>query len=262
MELLATLQALSRRNVSWEIIGNVATSADVIKDLGGVGGVVLNAGATNVIGGPIGGLYSRRVVSADRDATTGFATNVLCDGGDGKPAVACASAPFVFIGTPTPKLTGSVANTFSFFNRFRLYGLVDFKRGHLVANNVEQLRCTGGAGAPLCRSSYYPQEFSPVYLAERVGTAAAQGILDQYYQNASFAKLREVSVTYTVPPSLLRGYQAASITLAGRDLRTWTKYAGIDPEVNVNNTATSSATNDQAVTPPLSRFIVTFNLKL
>ena len=261
IELLATLQAITRNNFSWDIVGNVGTNKDVIKDLGGVGGVVLSAGQTNVVGGPIGGIYTRRVVSADRDPTTGLATNVLCDGGEGKAAVTCASAPFVFIGTPTPKVTGSVANNLSLFGRFRLYGLVDFKRGNRVANSNEQLRCTGAVGAPLCRANYYPLEFDPVYLAERVGTAAAQGITDQYFQDGSFAKLREISVTYTLPQSLLRGYQAASVTFAGRDLHTWTKYAGIDPEVNVNNIATSSGTADQAVTPPLSRFIASFNLK-
>jgi hypothetical protein len=259
--LLATLQAVSRRNFAWEVVGNIATNHDVIKDLGGIGGVVLSAGQTNVVGGPIGGIYTKRVVSADRDATTGFATNVLCDGGPGKPAVACAAAPFVFIGTPTPKVTGSVANSFTLFNRLRVYGLVDFKRGNRVANNNEQLRCTGAVGAPLCRANYYPLEFDPVYLAERVGTANAQGIVDQYYQDGSFAKLREISATYSLPSSLLRGYESASITVAGRDLHTWTNYAGIDPEVNVNNPATTSAIADQAVTPPLSRFIVTLNLK-
>jgi hypothetical protein len=154
-----------------------------------------------------------------------------------------------------------VGNTFNLFSRLRVYGLVDFKRGNRVANNNEQLRCTGAVGAPLCRANYYPLEFSPVYLAERVGTAAAQGITDQYFQDGSFAKLREVSLTYTLPPALLRGYNFASVTVAGRDLHTWTDYAGIDPEVNVNNVATSSATADQAVTPPLSRFIVSFTLK-
>ncbi|MEP6620252.1 MAG: SusC/RagA family TonB-linked outer membrane protein [bacterium] len=261
IELLATFQALNRRNLSWEVVGNFASSTDEIKDLGGVGGVVLSAGQTNVIGGPIGGIYTKRVVSADRDATTGLASNVLCDGGAGKPAVACASAPFVFIGTPTPKVTGSVANSFNIMGRLRLYALVDFKRGNRVYNAVEQLRCTGAIGAPLCRANYFPQEFDPVYLAERVGTAASQGILDQYYQDGSFAKLREVSATYSVPGKLLHGYESASITLAGRDLHTWTKYAGIDPEVNLNNIATSSTTSDQAVTPPLTRFIATINLK-
>ncbi len=261
VEVLATLAAVNRKNVAWDIIANVATNSDMVKNLGGVGGTVVGAGQTNVVGYPIGAIWTKRVVSADRDATTNLATNVLCDGGEGKPAVTCAAAPFVFIGTPTPKVTGSVGNTISLFNRFRLYGLVDYKRGNRVANSNEQLRCTGAVGAPLCRANYYPLEFSPVYLAERVSTAAAQGILDQYYQDASFAKLREVSVSYTLPPMLLRGYQSAVITLSGRDLKTWTDYAGIDPEVNANNPATSSATTDQAVTPPLSRFIISVNLK-
>jgi len=261
IELLATLQAVQKNNFSWEIVGNLGTNKDVIMDLGGIGGVALSAGQTNVIGGPIGGIYTKRVVSADRDATTKLATNVLCDGGEGKPAIACASAPFVFIGTPTPKVTGSVANTFTFLRNFRLYGLVDFKRGNRVYNANEQLRCTGAIGAPLCRANYYPEEFEPVYLAERVGTAAASGTTDQYYQDGSFTKLREVSLTYTLPAVLLRGYNSASITFSGRDLHTWTKYAGLDPEVNVNNIATSSVTQDQAVIPPLSRFIASFNLK-
>lgn len=261
IEMLAQLQALTRRNLTWDVMVNVATNQDQIKDLAGIGGIVVSAGQTNVVGYPIGGIFTRRVVSADRDATTGFATNVLCDGGEGKPAVACATAPFVFIGTPTPKLTGSVANTLTLFGNLRLYGLVDYKRGHRVGNNNEQLRCTGVVGAPLCRANYYPLEYDPVYLAERVGTANALGIVDQFFQDGSFAKLREISATYTLPPALLRGYQAASVTVAGRDLHTWTNYAGIDPEVNVNNIATSSGTADQAVTPPLSRFIVSLNLK-
>ena len=261
VEMLATFSALNRTNVGWDIVANVATNKDVIRDLGGVGGTVVSAGQTNVVGYPIGAIWTRRVVSADRDATTGFATNVLCDGGEGKPAVACASAPFVFIGTPTPKVTGSVSNTVSLYNRFRIYGLVDFKRGNRVANSNEQLRCTGAVGAQLCRANHYPLEFDPVYLAERVTTAAAQGILDQYYQDGSFAKLRELSLTYTLPPRLIRGYQSASVTLSGRDLHTWTDYAGLDPEVNVNNPATSANTQDQAVTPPLSRLLVSINLK-
>ena len=260
IELQATLQALTRRLVTWEIAGNVATNKDVIKDLGGIGGVVLNAGQTNVVGGPIGGIYTRRVISADRDPVTGMATNVLCDAGAGLPGVACASAPFQYIGTPTPSTTGSIGNTVWLAKRLRLYALVDYKRGNRVGNSNEQIRCLGLAGKPLCRANYFPLEFDPVYLAERVRTAGGLGITDQYYQDASFAKLREVSATYAVPERFLRGFSRASITLAGRDLHTWTKYAGLDPEVNLNNIATSFLTADQGLTPPLTRFIATLNL--
>lgn len=260
IELLASLQAITRPTFSWEVTANYATNHDEIKDLGGIGGVVVSAGQTNVVGGPIGGIYTRRVVSADRDPDTGKAINVLCDGGEGQAPVACAGAPFVFIGTPTPSKTGSVGNTFWVGKRLRVYGLFDFKRGYRVQNQNELIRCLGLAGAPLCRANYYPLEYDPVYLAERVGTALAQGTTDQFYQKGDFVKLREVSVTYTVPEQLLHGLTRASVTLAGRDLHTWTKYGGLDPEANALNVATSSGTADQAVLPPLTRFIASINL--
>jgi TonB-linked SusC/RagA family outer membrane protein len=260
IELLASLQAITRPEFSWEVTGNYATNHDVIKDLGGIGGTVVSAGQTNVVGGPIGGIYTRRVVSADRDPATGKAINVLCDGGAGQPAVACTSAPFVYIGTPTPSKSGALANTFWFGKRVRLYGLFDFKRGYRIQNQNELIRCLGLAGKPLCRANYYPLEYDPVYLAERVGTALGQGTTDQFYQQGDFVKLREVSVTYTVPERLLRGISRASLTLAGRDLHTWTKYPGLDPEVNAINAATSASTADQAVMPPLTRFIASINL--
>ncbi|MBC8086199.1 MAG: SusC/RagA family TonB-linked outer membrane protein [Phycisphaerae bacterium] len=258
IELSTTLRAISRRSFSWEINGNLATNGDKIRDLGGVSSVIASAGFANVVGYPIGGIWTRRVASADRDATTNLATNVLCDGGAGKPAIACAQAPFLYIGTPTPKLSGALSTTVGIGERLRLYALSDFRKGNRVHNAVEQLRCTGGVGAPLCRANYYPLEATPVYLAGAVATAPAQGITSAYYQDASFAKLREVSMTYTLPPSWLRS--RASITLAGRNLMTWTKYKGLDPEANANNAGTTTQALDQAVTPPLRMFTTTINI--
>jgi TonB-linked SusC/RagA family outer membrane protein len=260
VEVQAVLQALTRRNFSWEIVGNIGTNKDEIKSLGGLPSLILNAGQFNKVGGPIGGIYTRRVVSADRDPTTNLPINILCDGGAGAAPVACASAPFLFIGTPTPKTTGSVANTFMIGNRLRLYGLFDFKRGNRVQNNNEENRCLGAVGISLCRSAYFPQEYPTVYLAERTGNAAGQGILDQYWYDASFTKLRELSATLILPDRLVRGIQRASISLIGRDLHTWTDYPGLDPEANINNVATTANVADQALTPPLSRVLLSLNL--
>ena len=260
IELLATLQALARGGFSWEIVGNIATNKDEIKDLGGIGGVVLSAGQTNVVGGPIGGIYTRRVVSADRDPVTNLPINVRCDAGPDVAPVACGTAPFQFIGTPTPRTTGSIGNTFWIGKHLRLYGLVDFKRGHRVYNQNDALRCQGAAGAPLCRSNYYPLEFDPVYLAEHVGSAAGLGTIDQFFESGDFVKLRELSATVTVPQRFLRGVSAASITIAGRDLHTWTSFTGLDPEGNINNVATSSFVGNQGLLPPLTRLLATVNL--
>jgi TonB-linked SusC/RagA family outer membrane protein len=259
IEFAATAQILRGADVQWEMFGNIATNGDVIKDLGGVPSLITAAGASNAVGYPIQGIFSKRVVSADRDATTGFATNVLCDGGAGQPAVACATAPFLFIGTPTPKMSGAIGNTVTLFNNLRLYGLVDFKRGHRVFNQNDILRCTGALGAGMCEANFFPERYSPVYLAEIVGNAAAQGIIDQHFENASFVKLRELSAAYTVPPRFTRGVSRATISLAARELYTWTKFRSIDPEVNVNGSA-SALTGNQAGTPPLTRIIASLNL--
>lgn len=259
VELLATLQAISRDRFSWEIVGNLATNADVIKDLGGIGGKVLSAGQTNVVGYPIGGIFTRRILSADRDPVTGLPINALCEGADGV-GVACATAPFQYIGTPTPRTTGSVGNTLWIGKNLRLYGLVDFKRGHRLYNQNDLLRCIGAAGAPTCRSAYYPLEYDPVYLAGHATTTSGLGTVDQFYESGNFAKLRELSATVTVPQRFIRGFSAASLTLAGRDLHTWTSFTGLDPEGNLNNVATSALIGNQGLVPPLSRLLATVNL--
>jgi TonB-linked SusC/RagA family outer membrane protein len=260
IELSATAHLLRRADVAWELYGSYSTNGEEIKDLGGLPSVISAVGQFHRVGYPISGIYSKRVVSADRDPVTQRATNVLCDGGPGQPAVACAQAPFLFIGTPTPKWSGAIANTVTLFNRLRLYALLDFKGGHVLFNNNESLRCTSALGRGLCEANYYPERYSPVYLAEAVGTASAQGILHQYIQSGSFLKLREISASYTVPERWVWGASAATISLAARELATWTDYRGLDPEVNSAGAATATL-QDQAVTPPLSRLIATINLR-
>lgn len=258
LELSTTYRAITRKAFSWEIHGNIATNGDRIRDLGGVANVVASPGFANIVGYPIGGIWTKRVVSADRDGTTNLATNVRCDGGPGKPEITCAQAPFVYLGTPTPKVSGALGSTVHIGQRVRLYALADFRRGNLVQNAIEQLRCTGGVGAQLCRANYFPLEFSPVYLAGAVPTAPSQGITSAYFQDASFAKLREVSMTYTLPETWTKS--RASVTLSGRNLLTKTNYGGLDPEANANNAGTTIQALDQAVTPPLRMFTATINI--
>lgn len=258
LELQATLQVLTGQNLAWEVTGNFSTAKNKIVSLGGVPSLVTASGQANVVGYPIQSYFSRRVVSATQNPTTGAVSNVLCDGGPGKASVACASAPFVYIGTPTPTNTGSIGNTVTLFNRLRLYALVDWKRGNRLANSIELLRCTGVLGVGLCDVNYHPLNYSPLYVAEASVASFVQQSRDQFIQDASFVKLREVSATYTLPDRVVRGFQHASFTLSARELALWTNYRGPDPEVNIS--PTSLLASDQAVLPPLSRFTATLNL--
>jgi hypothetical protein len=144
------------------------------------------------------------------------------------------------------------------FNRLRLYGLVDWKRGNKLYNATELLRCTGVLGAGMCDVNHNPSKYSPLYVAEASFTGYVQQTRDQFFENASFVKLREISATYTLPDRLLPGVQGASVTLAGRELGLWTKYRGPDPEINAN--AAGLVALDQGVIPPLSRITATLNL--
>ncbi len=71
-----------------------------------------------------------------------------------------------------------------------------------------------------------------------------------------------MSATYTLPARFLRLAGPSSITVAARELHTWTRYHGIDPEEGDHLVHGARATSaiDQATVPPLSRFTVTFNL--
>ena len=261
IEIAATMRMIERSNFDWEMRATFATNGEEIKDLGGVPSVISAFGQFNKVGYAIGGYYAKRVVSADR-ATSGTSpvTNVLCDGGPGQPAVTCAQAPFLFIGTPTPKRSGAIANTFSIGRKLRLFALVDFKQGNKVLNANTLLRCTGGLGAGLCEANYRPEKYDPTFLAQTAGNAQAQGIVDDYIEDASFMKLREISASYTLPSNWIPGASNATFSLAARELNTWTNYSGIDPESSLAGSGGTNAT-DQALIPPLTRFFATLSIR-
>ncbi len=255
MEMQANLQVLARENVAWELTGQVATNKDEVVSLGDLP----FAGTTfrrSVVGYPIGGMWSKRVVSADRDPVTSAISNVLCDGGPGNAPVACGAAPEVFIGTPTPKVTGAVSSTVTLFDRLSVYGLLDIKRGHKLLNANETNRC--GALLPLCDANYNPAGYETNYLASLSrlsgGPAVIQGA---FMQDASFVRLAEVSVTYQLPSRFVSGIGASGgrLSVAGRNLHLWTDYGGLDPESRYGANGI-----DQAIIPPLQRFVATLNL--
>jgi len=258
VELQATLQVLRMPNLQWEISGNYATAHNKIISLGGVPSLLTTAGQANVVGFPIESYFSRKVVSATKDPSTGAVSDVLCAGGPGQGPVDCSSAPFVFIGSAQPTTTGSIGNTVTLFRKLRLYALVDWKRGFRLQNNIAEDRCDGLLGVGFCDINYHPQKYSATAVAEESITGFVQQTQDVYMEDASFVKLREVSATYTLPDHLLPSIDHASITFAARELALWTKYTGPDPEVNMF--ATGLTTGDQGVIPPLSRFVLTLNL--
>jgi hypothetical protein len=84
----------------------------------------------------------------------------------------------------------------------------------------------------------------------------------QFVEDGSFTKLREISLTYSWTASVLKnvGFTSADIRIAGRNLKTWTKYTGFDPEVNLGGAEFLTQGLDYFINPPTRSFVLSFSL--
>jgi TonB-dependent starch-binding outer membrane protein SusC len=105
---------------------------------------------------------------------------------------------------------------------FTFSGLLDWQHGSKVIN--------------LTRLLYDSAGNSPDVEAAAVRAAAfAAHDPRPYIEDASFVKIREISVTYSLPKRLLariNPLKSLQVQLSGRNLLTLTDYSGMDPEVS------------------------------
>ncbi|MGI9090496.1 MAG: TonB-dependent receptor domain-containing protein, partial [Gemmatimonadaceae bacterium] len=255
VELALRATPIQTQAASWDVTYNVATNDSKVDNLGGNQFLQASSYVQQRLGYPLFSWFAPKVVTSTLDATTGKVTNVLCDDGKGG-TVACSSAPNVYLGRSLPRVEGSVGTGIRFLTNFRIAGLLDYKTGYKKLNGNDRVRCQIFRQ---CRANFYPAEFSPALVgAYTLGTNAPSGVI----QDASFAKLRELSLTWTVPQSLLRGVRAsgASLTFAGRNLHTWTNYPGLEPEASFQGGTRGAAQWEQAVLPQLRQYTTTINL--
>jgi hypothetical protein len=139
----------------------------------------------------------------------------------------------VRIGSGNPKFHWGVSNNIN-WKGLQVYGLVDAQVGGQIYNQnnqrMYQYQRSGdvdqvGKAAELKKTVNY---YDLLYNGNQ--------IMDWFVEPGGFVKLREISAKYQLPKSLINrlpGNRAvgASISVIGRNLMTWTKYAGYDPEV-------------------------------
>ncbi|HXM38741.1 MAG TPA: SusC/RagA family TonB-linked outer membrane protein [Gemmatimonadales bacterium] len=68
------------------------------------------------------------------------------------------------------------------------------------------------------------------------GQGATGGPITTRLEDATFTRLREISITYSFKGrwvNKVAGLHALDVKLSGRNLRLWTRYSGYDPEVNL-----------------------------
>lgn len=170
------------------------------------------------------------------------------------------------LGDATPEFKMGFSNELT-FGAFSLYGLLDWQHGGDLINLTRLLYDAGGVSVDyaLPAGVTTPRAISECYPGcsglERISGFGT--FTKQYIEDASYVKLREVSLGWRVPASLLSRAPGrvsdAGITLSARNLVTWTDYTGLDPEVSNFGTQQIARGVDVAPFPPSRSFWLTFN---
>jgi TonB-linked SusC/RagA family outer membrane protein len=255
-EIMLRATPIANARTTWDVTFSTSTNHTKVVNLGGDTFISPSANIRHTVGYPVGAWWGKRVVDATIDPVTGKSTAVFCDPGvAGGAPVLCANAPVLFLGNTTPTSEGAFTSTLSFFRNFSLYTLVDFKGGYKKLDGNRRVRCHLFIE---CRENYYPKEFSPAI----VGAVSSSAYVSDLINDASYTKLREISLSYNLPASFATrlGAARASVSIAGRNLHTWTNYKGLEPEASFQGGTRGFGQWEQDVTPQLRSFVGTLRL--
>lgn len=164
------------------------------------------------------------------------------------------------IGDANPSFTMSFVNNLR-FNRLRLYGLLDWQHGGSIINLTEFLYDLGQ------NTVDYAEPITVGTLQTTKGANRLRLFPKQtavYVEDASFLKLREVTLAFDVPSTIVsrfgRGVRTAELSFSGRNLWTHTDYTGMDPEVSNFGNQPIARNIDVAPFPPSRSFWFSLSL--
>jgi TonB-linked SusC/RagA family outer membrane protein len=293
-EASLNIRPVSTPSVEWNVGFEWAKDMNKVLGLNGAQYVSLpNSGFTDpqgaaIPGYPLGELRGTDFVRCGRgvmDPTYGNidATCTLpADSGkiwlapNGKPILDSQYRP---IANPNPDWTGSIRTSFT-VKGVTLSGLLDIKHGGQIWNGtLGALTYFGTSANTLNRgdSLVFGQTFEPQF--PYAGPGVGQKVLidennwyvgdigsgftgpsAQFVEPGGFVKLRELGLSYTVSAPWLNsvlGFDAVDIRVFGRNLHTWTKYTGIDPETTLFGASVGQQGFDYFGTPQARSFGIT-----
>jgi TonB-linked SusC/RagA family outer membrane protein len=191
------------------------------------------------------------------------------------------------IADPNPKYSMSYSSSVR-WNKISLSGLLDVRKGGSVWNGTRGVLDFFGTGIDTKNRTMTNGQYGVNYALKNYPTTAGPGkdvipfqtpndwqnwflsdgggfgtVGAQFVEDGSFAKLREISLTYTLDNPFfknLTGFSSADIRIAGRNLKTWTKYTGFDPEVNLGGAEFLTQGLDYFINPPTRSFVLSFSL--
>ena len=240
MEYQANAKLLDATRAQFDVTLTASTNSNKLLTLGllpsgqPVPPIVVNSAQQHRVGYALGSYFLRPITFKDANG----------DGIISRSEITVGDTA-VYLGNIFPKTNYSITPNLTLFSWLKFSALLDHKGGYKLFNNTARFRCTFGN----CRASY--DKTTP--LADQAADIAAAGLGTDagYVEDASFTKLRELSVTFVASSRLANAFhtRGLDLTIAGRNLHTWTNYKGFDPELN-SSAGANFSTSDFLTTPP------------
>ncbi|MGN6298986.1 MAG: SusC/RagA family TonB-linked outer membrane protein [Ginsengibacter sp.] len=153
----------------------------------------------------------------------------------------------IIAGNSNPKFTGGFGTNLRFKN-FDLIASFSFAWGQHIMNWSEFFMINGGtrsnAATGKATWGFYAKQLDrwqkqgDITDIPKVGGTSTEMsnnyslFTTRYLENGSFTRLRNLVIGYTIPHSALKGISSLRIYISGTNLLTFTKYTGLDPEIN------------------------------
>ncbi|MBP6460147.1 MAG: SusC/RagA family TonB-linked outer membrane protein [Crocinitomicaceae bacterium] len=172
------------------------------------------------------------------------------------------SRDVVYLGNSNPKLSGGFGPSISFNNQFKVLLFFTYRLNYDIVNGTD-MKTTNMYGYSNQSTAVLARWRNPGDVTDMPRAVYQAGYnwlgSDRYVEDASFVRLRSVTVSYNLGKGLLKKLNLEDLRfyLTADNLYTFTKYKGQDPEVNLSSGAFGMAI-DNASTPPTKRF--TFGL--
>lgn len=166
--------------------------------------------------------------------------------------------PLAFVGPILPTNSQTLGLDVTLLRNITLTSVFERRAGHYQMNETEYFRCRTLNSNPWvgqCGALSNPNaslESQAAYIAAQQNAAAFGATPYGYIEKADFIKWRELSIRFGVPETVSDRFAAlrgAGISFSGRNIKTWTDYTGIDPEINEGggNNFTQAEFNTQPI---------------
>lgn len=263
IELGTQLAVLDLPAVKWDLRANISTNENEVVSLGGEPANNIRWQQYVREGFPIGAFFAEdHLMEVD-----GQVVNKYDYLGQGPGTL---TEEQEYIGSPMPTRTIQLGSDINFLDDFNVSILFDHQGGHYrhdhtlrwimdPRRDVTDDQGTGvGAGALSVRC----REAGPGSLDEEICGRNALISHGEFIVPADFWKLREVTLTYQVPESLVSrvGASGATLSLAGRNLWRQMKTPSLEPESNLNSQSTIQR-NSYFDTPVPRQFVAGVTLR-